>query len=214
MGWGLSPTHCSLIPWGGKVEVKVKFESIELGFDLFPKRPEGEDPIRTKGLHLTDIIQDIMVESGMKKTASGAMWQPDQLNMAGEVGFMWEELLSQVMKNRLPCRMGEVEEDGVIMSPDGVEIDDDGPLLSEYKAVWASSSRSPVDNWKWMTQVKAYCRALGVLRVKMYILYLNGNWRGSGPEYRGSMIEFTPSELQENWELITNHAKHKGWLPK
>lgn len=193
---------------------QLKLTNVELGFDLFPKRAEGVDPVRTNGLHLTDIIRSVMEDSGMQKTASGASWMPKQLSMAAEVGFMWEDLLSGAMKERLPCRIGEIELDGITMSPDGIEMLDDELILSEFKAVWASNKRLPVDNWKWMSQVKGYCKGLDLLKVKMYILYINGDWKGSGPTYDGFLIEFTQLEIDENWNMLVNHAKHKGWLPR
>lgn len=190
----------------------VELKELPVDFSLFPKRIEGEDPVRTQGLHLTDIIRDIMEEAGLSKTASGSMWVEEKLNMAAEVGFMWEDVLSVAMKDRLPCRMGELVVDGVYMSPDGIEVDSEGPLLSEYKCVWSSSKRDPTDNYKWMCQVKGYCHGLGVRSVKMYILYLNGDWKGGGPEFRCFRIDFTDLEILENWEMITRHAKRKGWI--
>jgi len=185
-------------------------EEFDLGIDLFPRR--RNDLIRSEGVHLTEIIRDIMETTGMSKTQSGGGWASKQLDMAAEVGFMWEELLSQVLKERLPCRLGEIKLDGISMSPDGVDIEDSDMFLCEYKCVWASSRHSPADNWKWMTQVKGYCKALGVARVKMFILYLNGGWDGKGPDWKGYVLTFTPLEIQENWSMIINHAKHKGWI--
>ena len=189
-------------------------QDIELGFDLFPRRPEGEDPVRSTGLHLTDIISDIMTASGMQKTASGANWAPDQLNMAAEVGFMWEEVFSQALKDRLPCRIGEVVCDGVAMSPDGMEMEMESGevVLAEYKVKWASSKRDPTENFKWMAQVKGYCKGLGLTKVRMYVLYVNGDYRGSGPQFKTYAIEFTELEIAENWEMITGHARNRGWL--
>jgi hypothetical protein len=187
-------------------------EPFDLDFDLFPKRKVENSPIRTEGLHLTDIIRSIMDDSGMLKTVSGNSWKPAQLSMAGEVGFMWEELLSSALKDRLPSRIGEIELGGITMSPDGLGVEENSLFLFEYKAVWASSRRSPMDNWKWMSQIKGYCKGLGVTLVKMYILYLNGDWKGGGPEYKGYLVEFTPLEVEENWFMLVNHAKSKGWL--
>lgn len=194
--------------------VKMLDDNIDLGFDMFPKRPEGMDPVRSEGVHLTDIIKDIMIESHIQKTMSGSVWKEDQLHLAGEVGFMWEEILSSALKNRLPCRIGELELDGILLSPDGIEVDEvDGePILSEYKSVWSSSKREPIDNWKWMAQTKGYCKALGLTKVRMYILYLMGDYKGGGPQYRKCTIEFTELEIEENWEMLVNHARHKGWL--
>ena len=180
--------------------------------DVFPRRPEGQDPIRTAGVHLTNVIQDIMETAQMMKTASGTSWIQSDLELAGEVGFMWEEVLSQALKERLPCRIGEVFLDGITMSPDGVELEGDESILSEYKVVWASSRRSPVENFKWMCQVKGYCKALGMTKVRMYILYINGDWKPPKPQYKCFLITFSQLEIDENWSMLINHAKAKRWL--
>lgn len=190
----------------------VELKELELPYDFFPKRREGADPIRTQGVHLTDIIRDIMESSGMSKTISGASWGRDQLNMAAEIGFLWEDVLEMALKERLPCRIGEIEVDGITMSPDGIEEYEGEAILSEYKLVWSSSNRNPADNWKWMAQTKGYCYGLGLRRVRMYNLYLNGDWRGTGPKPKGFLIDFTDLEIQENWEMIVGHARRKGWI--
>lgn len=195
----------------------VELSEYDLTLDFFPHRKEGEDPIRTPGVHLTDIIKDIMETSGMQRTVSGNVWGMDQLNLAAEVGFMWEEILSNAMKDRLPYRIGEVTVDGIIMSPDGLEVDEEeeengGLVLGEYKAVWHSSRRLPVDQWKWMTQIKGYCKGVGTNVVKMCILYLMGDYKGSGPQYKGYKIRFTDLEIEENWSMLTTHARGKGWI--
>lgn len=186
-------------------------QEFELPFSLFPKRGVMfEDPIRTEGLHLTDIIKSLMDEAGMMKTVSGKGWDPDPLNLAAETGFMWEELLSMTLKARLPDRIGEIVVDGITMSPDGFDVEE--WMLWEYKAVWSSCKRSPVDNYKWICQVQGYLKGVGATTVKMAILYLNGDWKGGGPQYRGYKITFTQREIDETWQMITGHARKKGWI--
>lgn len=191
----------------------LELKEMELSIDMFPRRKDGEDPVRSKGVHLTDIIKDLMEVSGISKTVSGTMWGNDELELAAQTGFIWEDFLSMVLKDRLPCRIGEVELDGIIMSPDGIEFDNNEEVvLSEYKLVWSSSRRPPTDNWKWMSQIKGYCKGLNLVKVNMYILYLNGDWKPPMPQYKGFQIEFTPLEIQENWEMLLNHARRKRWI--
>jgi len=185
----------------------------DLELDLFPHRIvslDGNDDTRTEGLHLTNIIRDIMESSGMSKSVSGASWGNSQLSLAAEVGFIWEEILSSALKSRLPNRIGEIEVGGIYMSPDGLDVEE--WCLWEYKAAWASSRRLPTENWKWMAQAKGYCYGLQVEVVRMAILYLNGDWKGGGPEYRGYKITFSPTEIAENWTMLVNHARNRGWL--
>ena len=188
----------------------MECEQFELGLDLFPRRIDYEEFPRSPGLHQSDIIKDIMDKSGMSPSIGGNSWGNTQLEIAGEVGFMWEEILSSAFKSRLPDRIGEIVVDGIAMSPDGLDVEE--WALWEYKAVWSSSKRLPIDTWKWMVQCKGYCHGLGVNTVKMAILYLNGDWKGSGPEYRGYRIVYTPLEITENWEMLVGHAKRRGWL--
>lgn len=155
-------------------------------------------PYRSKGLHLTDIIQDMLLVLGKDyKGPDNPLW--------AEVGFVWEELLSMAWGSALGARPGEVELDGVVMSPDG--LDRAHGILEEYKATWRSTNtvKTPCDEWKWMTQVKAYCKALGVTTVRFRILYLMGDYRGSGPVYKEFFIEFTSQELDDNWNMLSLH---------
>lgn len=191
----------------------MEIEEFAVDITSFPRRPEGEDPARSKGVHLTDVIRSIMEISKMQRTASGSMWTQDSLELAGEVGFLWEEVLSQAMKERLPCRIGEVSKDGITMSPDGIEMEGDLAVLSEYKAIWASSNRAIEDDWYRMTQVKGYCAGLGLLVVRMYILYINGDWKGGGPQFKGKRITFSQREIDETWDMIVGHARRQGLVP-
>jgi hypothetical protein len=151
-----------------------------------------------------------MEESGMMKTMSGKGWDEEPLNLAAEVGFMWEEILSMALKARIPNRIGEIKEDGITMSPDGFDVE--SWTLWEYKAVWSSSRRSPLDNWKWMQQIMGYCYGTGTVVCKMAILYLNGDWKGGGPEYKGFKLTYTEREIEECWNMIVLHARKKGWI--
>jgi hypothetical protein len=171
-------------------------------FDILPKQA---DINRTDGLHVTQIINDIMVTSGMM-IASG----PFVPNMYTESGFILEDLIAMVLKERLPCRIGEAELDGITMSPDGFDFEK--WELYEYKCTWTSMNRVPVDNWRWMAQIKAYLKRMESLVCNLLVLYINGDYKGKGPQFIRYVIEFTPLEIEENWKLIVNHAKNKGWL--
>ncbi len=191
-------------------------EPFELQLEDFPRRSVIDIPERSEGVHLTDVIRDIMQETGIALAKGGSMWTPDDLEMAGEIGFMWEEALSSVLKGRLPERLGEIERDGISMSPDGFDFD---PWeLWEYKATWVSCRRDPCDNFKWMSQVKGYLNYFGpneagLYVVKMAVLYINGDYKPPKPKYRGYKITFYPIEVEENWSMVTSHARRKGLIP-
>ena len=162
---------------------------------------------RGSGLHLSQIISSLANESGLD--GFGEHSGGPTLRM--EVGFLWEDLLTLVLKERLPQRMGEIVRDGVIMSPDGVGWGDAWEL-AEYKATWKSSKNSPTDNWRWMTQIRSYLAAVEADICNLFVLYVMGDYRDSGPQAFHYRISFTQRELEENWAMITRHARNKGWL--
>jgi hypothetical protein len=183
-------------------EILMECTPFELPLELFPPRIDGTDPVRTEGIHLTQITKDIMKREGG--------WDEKALGLSAEIGFMWEEILSNCMKARLPHRIGEIEKDGILMSPDGFDYEE--WELWEYKATWKSSKNQPYENWYYMAQVKAYCYAMETDKARMAILYVMGDYKGSGPQYLGYKMRFTDYELIENWEMIVSHARRQGWI--
>jgi hypothetical protein len=166
------------------------------------------DARETGKIHVSDVIRYIMAVSGMEKNA--AEWAIKPLTLAGEMGFMWEDILSTAYAERCGIRPGEFERDGLVLSPDGLGEDPyaEGCLADyEYKCTWKSVKHYPDDNWYWMTQFKAYAHAMETETVILFALYLFGDWRGSGPLDKQFRIIFTPSELEENWSMILKHAE-------
>ena len=162
--------------------------------------------------HITDLIKEIGSKTGLIPNYSGSTWD---ISMAGDIGFMWEEVLSFVMAKRMAevFRPGEVERDGIVGSPDGLGPDPWGIVnlvVEEYKATWKSSRHLPWENWYWMAQAMSYCHMLELDTVIMRIAYLNGDYAGSGPQYRMARITFTEDELKSNWRMITEYAKTRG----
>jgi hypothetical protein len=160
----------------------------------------------TDRLHLSDIYTDLE-RTLFPKTTSADMTN----QLWAETGFLWETLLSRVLAEHCGARPGEVELDGIVGSPDG--FDPSTGVLDEYKSTWKSITKThPSNVWKWMTQVKGYCKMLGVLVVRFHVFYINGDYRGSGPLYRSYLFSFTQREVNENWAMLINHAKLRGWL--
>lgn len=162
---------------------------------------------RTPGLHLSQIINSLANESGLDQYQE----HTGGPTLRMEFGFLWEDVLTLALKERLPHRMGEVVLDGIIMSPDGAGWDGRWEL-AEYKATWKSSNSNPADNWRWMTQIRSYCHALSSNVCNMFIFYVNGDYRNNGPQSYHYRISFTDRELEENWAMIINHATKKGWI--
>lgn len=172
---------------------------------LFPAKgsglPRSEDPDRP---HVTNLLREIGAKTKLMPDYSSSTWD---VGLAGDVGFMWEEVLTLVLGKRMAevYRPGEIERDGIVGSPDGLGDDpwSQHPLvIEEYKATWRSSRNMPWENWYWMGQGKAYCHMMDIPVLIMRIVHLNGDYAGSGPIYRVARIEFTEEELQANWRML------------
>jgi hypothetical protein len=186
---------------------------ITLHEEVFPAKGSGlarSDPAVTGKYHLTDIIKYIEHTMGWQYSGN---WQADR-DVTMEVGFLWEDLLTLAFANRMGVRLDEVELDGIVGSPDGVGADILDPhvmVLEEYKCTWRSSRRDLTDPgnhkdfWSWFVQTKGYCKMLDLNVVVFRILYLMGNYKGSGPQYVVYRIEYDNWELNENWEMLTSN---------
>jgi len=144
---------------------------------------------------------------------TGSRWSSEEEReatmMQFEKGYLWEVALSRAFGEKVARRPNEIELEGIRMSPDGIAYDEEGLpwILEEYKCTAVSSSKSPADNWRWMMQVKGYCRALGTTKCIFRILHhMDIMWH---PEtcYGVWEMVFTRAELDENWESVLNHAK-------
>jgi hypothetical protein len=101
--------------------------------------------------------------------------------------------------------VGEIERDGIMMTPDGVNFDDEGAYVEEYKLTWKSSSHDPIGVFKYRMQGLGYCKGLGLTRVLYRIMHLMGDYKGSGPLYRECRVRFTADEVLSNWEMLVNN---------
>ena len=173
-------------------------------------------PRSTDTLHLTTVIKTIEDEMGWGYKGKG--FQDMGLTMS--VGFLWEEALSNAFGTRLGARVGEVELDGIVGSPDGIgfddpiftcdmwpNIDEHNVVLEEYKCSWKSIKKEAQLDWYWMTQIMAYCRMLDLDTCIMKIIHLNGDYKGSGPLYRMTRLVYSDWELETNWKMITTMAE-------
>jgi hypothetical protein len=192
------------------VEVDEDFKALGSGVPRTSAHDTGK-------IHLSDVAHFIDHKMKFTKFSQGAMkWD---MNLAAEIGFSWEEVLSRALGDRYAARLGEVEVDGIVGSPDGLSANDpyrrSEIINEEYKATWRGVRQTPDENWYWMTQFKSYCYMLGVDTTLVRALHVNGDYKGSGPLYRVHRVQFTDRELRENWELIIRHRDEmlgKGYM--
>jgi len=182
-------------------------------------RPDGlgdSGVYRPDGLHLTDIIQSLLVEAGILST--DPVFNDREATF--EMGFLWEEVLERMWRLRrmgVPPKVRCVEKDGILCSPDGFDFRGRDEPLHEYKLTWKSRRNFEIERQhKYLLQIKSYCWVLGVRQCILHVLFVNGDYsfeKGKGgPKTRTFQLDFTKRELWENWRTIKRHAREKGWL--
>lgn len=164
---------------------------------------------RSKGLHLSTILESMELDLGVKRDNK---WDKNALFTAG---FLWERLLKFViLKQRYDSGalipVGEHFEDGIYLTPDGMDIED--WVHEEWKATYKSLRHDPHEYYRYWWQIKAGCYVLGTNKARLRVWFINGDYRGSGPQWGSWDAEFTDRELRENWQAILNHAKKKEML--
>lgn len=172
--------------------------------------------------HVSNIIRDILntLYPGTRNPYDDlSPSEKQRLGNYASVGWAWEEIIRRGILDAgwMPgdagryISAGEMELDGIYGTPDWFDATDWS--IVEFKATWRSSRR-PLDPdfWHWLVQIKSYCRMAGTQRAVLYVFFVNGDYRESGPELRAMVLEFTELELQESWEMMVQHAKSKGWI--
>jgi hypothetical protein len=188
-----------------------------------PPRPGGH---RSKGTHLTDILQRMNRESGRmkEKVVFGRnTFEPldeDNMPICMFAGMCVESMLLRMY----PWleQVGEVSSDGIAMSPDAVEFDSrrhllspeqDVTLLHEFKATWKSSRHLLEEYFNYLQQIKSYCKGIGTLYAVLWIFHVMGDYRfgdGDGPCLLQHHIKFTPWELESSWAEVVRRKQEYG----
>lgn len=187
---------------------------------------------RSPGCHAGGLIRDIsntVIKPGKRgdpHLLSGA--ERKRMGMYTEMGFIWELMVEHWLRPRMLGRrahlgviqQAEIELDGVFMTPDALCIPD--RCLEEYKATWMSDRRGEPERffdkenfWEWGAQSKAYLKGyqqyFGFIdTVRIFVYWVNGNYRDSGPYCRMYTWKFTALEIQQNWDML---IRHKNKIP-
>src|SRR5262245_38342348 len=109
---------------------------------LIISEEQREGVARSKGVHVSDIVRLLSKaysdgEGGGKKRNSFTVADLDRF---AQVGRIWERVLAEVVFTRPRYeRIGEIEKDGIIGSPDAIDTVD--YALAEYKVTYRSAKR-------------------------------------------------------------------------
>lgn len=177
-------------------------------------------PPRSGGLHLSQIYGDI--EETLAKKRRAEMPQGG-LDAYRAQGFIWEHILGDAMSVSLSSntwvRPGELDCDGIACSPDLFDTSDCSVV--ETKATYRSFRKMGEgaegirdEFWVWKVQMQGYCHAMGTRTSKLYALFVNGDYKKFTPMFRAWQFEWSEQELQENWKMLVDHARRRGWLER
>lgn len=162
---------------------------------------------RTSGVHLSNIIEYIAILTGRltkdeKEEVEGFSLE-SRLMMA--LGLAWENYLAHHLPH-VDYHMGEIEYEGIIMSPDGLDCATD--TLYEFKTTRKSSFKvldGYDKQWMWIAQNQGYLKPLGWRKVRQMIYFVNGDYRPMLPEFITLEIEYSKSEIDGNWKLMQQY---------
>jgi len=181
-------------------------------------------PDRSPGLHASQIWHDMAVGIGRKAESV----DQKSLEEYGTIGFVWERVLEKTLADITAdtepgryMRVGERVRDGILMTPDYMDLDyfgDGSSLLGveEWKVKWCSYRKG--DNleknfWEWLVQQKTYCYEMETPYSRLRALFIAGDWKGDvTPKLRTWEFEWGSRELADNWEMLRGHARRRGWI--
>lgn len=200
--------------------------------------PQGAP--RSAGVHLSSLIRCMAADYGILKKEwvedlslvevldQTSWWnqldEPSRLRMS--IGLAWENwYLPQIPG--VVHQPGELEVEGVYMTPDGTSLDvvatQRGPrhelVVHECKATYKSvntvgdlNAKSP-ETWMWRMQILGYCVALDTLVAYLHILYLCGDYKFPiQPQLHIWRIAFSQDERDEAWQLMMDYRQAKQSL--
>jgi hypothetical protein len=193
----------------------VKVTPFEHGLTL---ATPAEGYVRTPGLHMSDIYGALYKELDPKRyDKRGEDGEPIPMDLLKlELGLSFEQILEDAIARRLLGeRPGEfTTPEGVIYSPDQIFFENGELILGEFKLTWYSARNAPFDEKfaKWFTQMKSYCYHLGTEWARLYVLFVNNDYKPPTPKLLAWEIKFTARELQDEWNLMKRMAIKKGLL--
>lgn len=175
---------------------------------------------RTDGVHMSGILRPLAVAAG--KLKEGEKFE-EEYPFLWACGIMWEEFVATLYGNMI-YQPGEVIEDGIIMTCDGLNVEDVLPewreefgdmMIEEMKFTFAHDrTTDPAvhyanakrklfqqECWHYLQQGKAYGRGYGARIVRWHVNHVN-NFDPWGPRYKRYTIGFTQEEIDKTWGMF------------
>jgi hypothetical protein len=180
---------------------------------------------RSEGVHVSGLIRSIAVKVGFLDakwcddlSLTDARRITDQKSILRiRMGLAWEEHLLPTLENVVD-HPGEMQLMGVYLSHDGESVDRVHLgtktlelIVHEVKLTYKSSRGFDLrKQWIFVTQLKAYCKALGTRFARIYILFVCGDYSFPiEPEHKVYELEFTEPEIEETWTMLIDYYHHR-----
>ena len=172
------------------------------------------DLVRSPGLHASDIYGDLFRKLEPKRYTDEPMNGP-----LVALGSAWERYFEMLLEvnDIIAYRPKEmISPEGIAFSPDLI-INATPRRVGEIKLTSMSLDDIPDDTTnnlpekfdKYLVQMKLYAHWLGLTHGWLAILSIRKPY---APEFRAFNLGFTAAELQDNYTMIMNHARHEGML--
>lgn len=182
---------------------------------------------RSPGLHVSAIIRCIAIERGiltLDDLEDLSLVDVRDMSNIGilaqlriHMGMAWD-LYYLTLLPEITSHPGELEVDGVFMTPDGETISiikvDRRPTyvmrVVEVKCTYKSTKTvgDLRSQFMWLAQVKSYCNGYKTRYADLHVLFVCGNYKFPiRPMLIIYHIEFTQEEIDDNWSLLTDYAK-------
>ena len=168
--------------------------------------------VRSEGVHVSTVLRYIKTTIG----GEASDFSEDDLEWFAVVGRLWEHTLSRILyPEPRYCRIGELDRDGIIGSPDNLDLEFN--QFGEFKVTW-QSSRGFTERMKfreYLWQIKAYI-ALGIPlfgEQTEYVAWLDvfhvcGDYRPPKPNAVHYDLRFTHGEIREHWNMMKVNAEY------
>ena len=199
--------------------------AIDHGLDL----AQGFGSPRSPGRHMSDLYGAYYKALDPKRFGQDGPLPLEKF----ELGMAFEEMLELGIRHRLSLAIGQKEDigrpgefvtvdHGIAYSPD-LLIFNGATRLGEIKLTFMSTKGAP---WqlgksytgfdekfdKYFTQMKCYCKHLGITHARLYVFFVRGDYKGNDQVLRAWDIEFTQHEIDEEWDMIVRFAQQAGLL--
>jgi hypothetical protein len=163
-------------------------------------------PARSPGVHLSGVLRYIASTIRLKGIWESVLEDEYPLRMA--IGVMWEEFCASLYPDSV-WWPDEIQRDGVYMTCDGQCVIEkprvaEGMALEECKATSQKRRRGDefLRDWLRMHQGQGYCMGYQTNLVRWHMLYLQGDYNGSGPQYIRYLVAFTAEEIRKTWNMV------------